>query len=130
MLFIYKKTTTTRTKVYIAAALNHVRQPNEIMAAFCLDKVLVFAFVLLVLDVVYVVSGEFENSWTMYKEQPCCSGSGSHHVRHHRGRLSCIPTCIFGCGGEARRRLLSKQQIKFCEVSDSLFMKTNEFLST
>ncbi|KAK9874897.1 hypothetical protein WA026_005711, partial [Henosepilachna vigintioctopunctata] len=31
------------------------------------------------------VNGDFENSWTMYMEQPCCSGTGSHHVRHHRG---------------------------------------------
>lgn len=31
------------------------------------------------------VNGEFENSWTMYMEQPCCSGTGNHHVRHHRG---------------------------------------------
>lgn len=52
---------------------------------FCLPKLLMFAF--LVLDVVFV-GAEFENSWTMYKEQPCCSGSGSHHVRHHRGRHS------------------------------------------
>lgn len=30
------------------------------------------------------VNGEFENSWTMYYEQPCCNGGG-HHLRHHRG---------------------------------------------
>ncbi|ENN78430.1 hypothetical protein YQE_05104, partial [Dendroctonus ponderosae] len=27
---------------------------------------------------------DFENSWTMYMEQPCCSGLPNHHVRHHR----------------------------------------------
>lgn len=43
-----------------------------------------FVFVLLV---PFGVAGEFESSWTMYKEQPCCSGGGSHHVRHHRGRV-------------------------------------------
>lgn len=33
------------------------------------------------------VCADFENSWTMYMEQPCCSGSPSHHVRHHRDHV-------------------------------------------
>lgn len=36
------------------------------------------------------VNGDFENSWTMYMEQPCCSGTGSHHVRHHRGKVGAV----------------------------------------
>ncbi|XP_044756007.1 semaphorin-2A isoform X1 [Coccinella septempunctata] len=33
------------------------------------------------------VNADFENSWTMYLEQPCCSGTGNHHVRHHRDHV-------------------------------------------
>uniref|UniRef100_A0A1Y1NE22 Semaphorin-2A n=1 Tax=Photinus pyralis TaxID=7054 RepID=A0A1Y1NE22_PHOPY len=47
------------------------------LAAIILLKVNIFQ--------INTVSAEFENSWIMYLEQPCCSGSANHHVRHHRG---------------------------------------------
>lgn len=43
-------------------------------------------FVTVLFTFIYLINADFENSWTMYMEQPCCSGSGNHHVRHHRGR--------------------------------------------
>lgn len=51
-----------------------------------------FVYLVLVL-LIGVVSGDFENSWTMYKEQPCCSNNGNHHVRHHRDHVR-----EFSCG--------------------------------
>lgn len=29
---------------------------------------------------------EYENTWNFYYEQPCCSNSNSHHLRHHKGK--------------------------------------------
>lgn len=42
-------------------------------------------FVAVMVELKFDVYADFENSWTMYMEQPCCSGTGNHHVRHHRG---------------------------------------------
>lgn len=50
----------------------------------------VFVLLLVILLQIYTVSAEFENSWIQYLEQPCCGGTGNHHVRHHRGELSDI----------------------------------------
>lgn len=49
---------------------------------------LVTVTVLVMFKYLIVVGADFENSWTMYMEQPCCSGSGNHHVRHHRGAFT------------------------------------------
>lgn len=48
-------------------------------------KMLFIVTVLFELSIICHVMADFENSWTMYMEQPCCSGNGPHHVRHHRG---------------------------------------------
>lgn len=48
-------------------------------------KMMLTIIVLIEISIFCKVSAEFENSWTMYMEQPCCSGNGPHHVRHHRG---------------------------------------------
>lgn len=48
-------------------------------------KMFLMITVLIEMGVFCNVMAEFENSWTMYMEQPCCSGNGPHHVRHHRG---------------------------------------------
>lgn len=53
---------------------------------FCFYKLLILVTVLVETKFVVDVNADFENSWTMYMEQPCCTGgSGNHHVRHHRG---------------------------------------------
>lgn len=33
-----------------------------------------------------VAVSEYENTWNFYYEQPCCSSSNGHHLRHHRGK--------------------------------------------
>ena len=58
------------------------RGKNEGFSVFKL-----FVFVTVLVELKFDVNADFENSWTMYMEQPCCSGTGSHHVRHHRGAL-------------------------------------------
>lgn len=30
---------------------------------------------------------EYENTWNFYYEQPCCSNTNSHHLRHHKGKI-------------------------------------------
>jgi hypothetical protein len=52
-----------------------------------------FVFVTVVVGREFGVGADFENSWTMYMEQPCCSGRGNHHVRHHRDHVR-----EFSCG--------------------------------
>lgn len=57
-------------------------------------KLLIIWTFLIQCDLMFVqrinyVYGEFENSWTFYFEQPCCS-NGGHHFRHHRGKQSII----------------------------------------
>lgn len=47
------------------------------------------------------VVGDYENTWNLYYEQPCCGGSSSgHHIRHqHRGRQivkRCGVLCLLG----------------------------------
>ncbi|XP_019865782.1 semaphorin-2A [Aethina tumida] len=56
-------------------------------------KLLLFVTVLVEFNFFNIVGADFENSWTMYMEQPCCSGSGNHHVRHHRDHVR-----EFSCG--------------------------------
>lgn len=48
-------------------------------------KVLVMFMILVQILWISCVYADFENSWTMFNEQPCCAGSQNHHVRHHRG---------------------------------------------
>ncbi|XP_044257966.1 semaphorin-2A isoform X1 [Tribolium madens] len=50
-------------------------------------------FVTVIVEMKFDVYADFENSWTMYMEQPCCSGTGNHHVRHHRDHVR-----EFSCG--------------------------------
>ncbi|XP_048526346.1 semaphorin-2A isoform X1 [Dendroctonus ponderosae] len=53
-----------------------------------------FFLVLLVQYCLFLsAKADFENSWTMYMEQPCCSGLPNHHVRHHRDHVR-----EFACG--------------------------------
>lgn len=33
---------------------------------------------------------EYENTWNFYYEQPCCSSSNIHHLRHHKGNCKLI----------------------------------------
>lgn len=37
-------------------------------------------------------SAGYENTWNFYYEQPCCSNSNSHHLRHHKGKYLHYPT--------------------------------------
>ncbi|XP_056647935.1 semaphorin-2A isoform X1 [Diorhabda sublineata] len=58
--------------------------------AFCLEyttKFFILVTVIVQLNLFNVAYADFENSWTMYMEQPCCSGTGPHHVRHHRDHI-------------------------------------------
>lgn len=38
---------------------------------------------------------EYENTWNFYYEQPCCSNSNGHHLRHHKGKYSLRLLYIF-----------------------------------
>lgn len=60
-------------------------------------KQLLYLFVVLfkLSSWVLLASAEFENSWIMYKEQPCCGTNTNHHVRHHRGELPVQPCGLF-----------------------------------
>lgn len=46
-------------------------------------SVLVFVLVTIIVD---TAVSDYENTWNLYYEQPCCGGStAGHHLRHHRG---------------------------------------------
>ncbi|XP_072392355.1 semaphorin-2A [Diabrotica undecimpunctata] len=57
--------------------------------ALCLEYILKLLLVTVLIEIITfdVTYADFENSWTMYMEQPCCSGMGPHHVRHHRDHV-------------------------------------------
>lgn len=61
------------------------QQQRRFCGTFASAKLLLFVTVLFKL--IFLINADFENSWTMYMEQPCCSGSGNHHVRHHRDHV-------------------------------------------
>lgn len=46
------------------------------------------ALVLIILSLVDLAVSDYENTWNLYYEQPCCGGSSNgHHIRHHRGNF-------------------------------------------
>lgn len=61
----------------------HVKMGNN---AGCVFKCFLLVLLLVLNCMFGFVSADFENSWTMYNEQPCCAGNQNHHVRHHRGK--------------------------------------------
>ncbi|TMW46100.1 hypothetical protein DOY81_008819 [Sarcophaga bullata] len=49
---------------------------------------------LLLLNFVDYAYSDYENTWNLYYEQPCCMGGISqHHIRHHKDRVK-----DFSCG--------------------------------
>lgn len=52
------------------------------------DLLLLFThFIIVLLLKVDIGICEYENTWNFYYEQPCCSNSNGHHLRHHKGKL-------------------------------------------
>lgn len=77
-----------------------------------------FLSVLVQLALLVNVGADFENSWTMYLEQPCCSGSTNHHVRHHRDHVR-----EFSCGMQYYRtfHLDTKRDALYVGAMDRLY---------
>lgn len=47
--------------------------------------------VLLLLNFVDYAYSDYENTWNLYYEQPCCmGGNNQHHIRHHKGKFENI----------------------------------------
>lgn len=42
----------------------------------------------LVLSLVDLAVSDYENTWNLYYEQPCCANINGHHIRHHRGNCN------------------------------------------
>ncbi|KAI8128918.1 Semaphorin-2A [Lucilia cuprina] len=51
-------------------------------------------FLLLLLNFVDYAYSDYENTWNLYYEQPCCmGGNNQHHIRHHKDHVK-----DFSCG--------------------------------
>lgn len=48
-------------------------------------KLSIIVIVLITIIVDTAVS-DYENTWNLYYEQPCCGNTAGHHIRHHRGK--------------------------------------------
>lgn len=58
---------------------------------------------LLLLFIIYNVDyarADYENTWNLYYEPPCCTGAAAavgHHLRHHKGKSQCLYTMHISC---------------------------------
>lgn len=68
---------------YHAKGLFAMNKREFTVTGFVLQATHIALVLFLIIDVGFC---EYENTWNFYYEQPCCSNSNSHHLRHHKGK--------------------------------------------
>lgn len=68
----------------ITKYLNNKSPPK----ASTISWMLLIQVLVVLLQFVDYAQSDYENTWNLYYEQPCCMGSqGGHHLKHHKGKL-------------------------------------------